>query len=116
MNAFCVQCGQQNIPAEEAWKRYRCPPCWQAFKAAGGILKEKEPVHTSPCGIKTGGGWIFKNYAKYCRRCGAKLLFSGKRVRYALLRGGECMMCDGCHNHLTKPEWYPDPLLQNDAR
>lgn len=107
MNAFCVQCGEQNIPAADAWKRYRCPPCWRTYRDNGGVTKERAPVVTSPAGITTGGDWIFHNFAKYCRRCGHSLRTSGKRVRYALLRGGECLTCDTCHEDAKHTDRKP---------
>lgn len=111
MSVHCVACGKQNIPEEDSWKLYRCTECWQAFKAAGGIVETRAPIVRSG-GITTGGQREFCNHARYCRRCGRSLISSVQRVRFALLRGGECHTCDDCHNHRKHPEWYPDPLTK----
>lgn len=104
MDAYCVDCGQQNIPEDIAWRVFRCPPCWKRFKLFGGIQKIKEPIVEIDGAITMGGGYVFSNYAKFCRLCGRSLRGSEKRVRFALLRGGECHTCNDCYYKKRYPE------------
>ena len=93
MNPHCVQCGKQDIPAEEAWYMFRCKPCWKTFKALGGILRLNKI--SSSGGVRV-ANIEFRNQASFCRACGGKIDQTSQRVRHALLRGSEAHTCDDC--------------------
>lgn len=109
MNRFCVQCGERNIPEDIAWRQYRCPPCWDAFKAAGGaVIRIVTPSQWA--GVRT-ADISYKNHALYCRDCGGKLGMT-RRVKFALGVGSECLTCDTC---ATKRKNAPYSSPSSDA-
>lgn len=93
MKNFCVQC-KKKVDALKA-KSGRCEDCFKKWDAAGRVHRELKVTKGEGFSI---GGYVFRNFAKWCKLCGGMLnVKSSVRVQFALRRGNECQTCDDCH-------------------